>query len=31
MSNQYPLPPSSDGPTQYGVPGYGTSQYGDPG
>ena len=30
MSNQYPLPPSSDGPTQYGAPDYGTTQYGTP-
>jgi len=30
MSNQYPLPPSSDGTTQYGVPDYGTTQYGAP-
>ena len=30
MSNQYPLPPSSDGTTQYGTPGYGTTQYGTP-
>ena len=30
MSNQYPLPPSSDGPTQYGAPDYGTTQYGAP-
>ena len=36
MSNQYPLPPSSDGTTQYGAPnygtpGYGTTQYSTPG
>lgn len=28
MSNEYPLPPSSDGPTQYGAPYYGPTQYG---
>ena len=36
MSNPYPLPPSSDGTTQYGTPdygtpGYGTTQYSPPG
>ena len=36
MSNQYPLPPSSDGTTQFGTPdystpGYGTTQYSTPG
>jgi len=31
MSNPYPLPPSSDGTTQYGTPNYGTTQYGAPG
>lgn len=30
MSNPYPLPPSSDGTTQYGAPNYGTTQYGAP-
>ena len=30
MSNPYPLPPSSDGTTQYGTPDYGTTQYGVP-